>query len=179
MRLTIFLALVLSAGPASAIGQCDTLRAGGLQILSNSTFDLDYTGLLNGCFAGYIPREHNKEEDLYRFGVFRDGKLVVQLPLVEAGMDLSSSPYNQLKILAVSFSDVDRNGQRDVTIIGERLAAKGMQPFVQIYWGCEQRFLYDEEANSEVIWLLASKKKIDVRSVSGFVQKRKLRAICK
>lgn len=180
-RYLLLLWLALLASTCSARSQCDVLRETDMKLLPRSTFDVNYAGPLNGCFSGYLPAGSTPatiERDIYTFGVFRDGEEVVSLPVVTAGMDLASDPRQHLKILAVSFDDLDRDGRRDVMIIGANLAAKGELIFVQIYWGCGNDFDYDEKTNSEVDHAITNKPVVNVKTVARIIAAKKLKSGC-
>ena len=93
-------------------------------------------------------------------------------------MDLSSDPYQHLKILATSFNDLDRDGQRDVMIIGQNLAASGERIFVQVYWACGDRFVYDDKTDLTIEEYITNKPVINVKTVQRYIDARKLKAAC-
>jgi hypothetical protein len=178
-RCVLFFWLALVASGCLAGVQCDALRSTGLRLLPKTTFEVSYPGLLNGCFSGFLPEGDSLDEGLYRFGVFREGKVVYTLPEVKAGRDLASNPHQHLKILAVSFNDVDGNGQRDVIVIGQGLAAKGEDTFVQLYWGCANDFILDDTDDEAITGLLVKSSVINVKTVERFIAAKKLKAACK
>lgn len=172
----VTLCMVILAGTCSAKSHCDALRDTGATLLPNTTFEIRHASPLNGCFSGYLPEGELVGQGLYQFGVFRDGEEVASLPIVTAGMDLASSPY--LKILATSFSDLDHDGRRDVLVIGSTLAAKGELIFVQIYWGCDNTFTYEDKVNAEVNWAITNRYVVNVKSVETIVADKRLKSGC-
>jgi hypothetical protein len=147
-------------------------------LLPRTTFEVSEPGLLNGCFSGYLPKGMPLDDGLNRFGVFRDGKLAVPFPVIEAGMDLGSDPYQHLKILATSFNDLDRDGQRDVMVIGQNLIANGERIFVQVYWACGNRFVYDDKTDLAIEEYITNKPVVNVKTVQRYIDARKLKAAC-
>lgn len=175
-RCAIFLGLALAAGECMAGVQCDALKSTGLRLLPKTTFEVAYPGILNGCFSGFLPEGESLDGGLYRFGVFREGKVVYTLPV--AGRDMDSNPHRHLKILAVSFNDVDHNGFRDVMVIFHALYAKGENTFVQLYWGCANDFVFDDSDEEEITGLLMKSSAVNVKTVERFIATKKLRAVC-
>lgn len=174
----LFLTLAFLSGATLAHDQCGALRKNGLRLLPNSTFEVAYPGPLKGCFTGYLPADVTLEEGLYHFGVFHNGKLAVSFPTIEAGMDLSSNPYQHLKILALSFSDLNGDNQRDVVVIGQNLIANGERVFVQVYWGCGERFVYDDKTNLAIEEYITNKPSVSIKMVQQYAHKKKLSAAC-
>jgi len=115
---------------------------------------------------------------LYFFGVFQKREQVVQLPVITAGMDLASDPRQHLKILAVSFDDLDHDGQRDVMLIGQNLVANGDLIFVQIYWGCGNDFNYDDKANSQVNRAITNQPVVNIKTLKKIIASMKLKSGC-
>lgn len=171
-RLWLFLGLALFALSTEAETECDQLHRMGVDLLPNTIFNVTYGGPLSGCFAAFLPNG----EHLYRFGVFRNGLLAVSLPVVEAGGDMVQS--KGLKIHAVSFKDLDGDGQRDVTVIGQRLAAKGKLIFAQVFYGCTEEFIYDDQSNDKVDAYLVNRPVINLAEIKGFIAKHKLGHVC-
>ncbi|WP_263262290.1 hypothetical protein [Pseudomonas sp. RIT-PI-S] len=174
----LFIALFFIMGTLHAQDQCETLRETKLRLLAKTTFNVNFQQPLNGCFTGYLPENETFEDGLYRFGIFRDSKLITPLPLVEAGADLSSDPLQDLKILAVSFNDLDGDGRHDVTVLGQRLTAKGDYSFMQIFWGCPKNFVYEEDVNDDVAWDVGNLSKINIKVVQNYIRKKGFKAQC-
>jgi hypothetical protein len=176
-RLILVLMLSLLVSTTWA-GECQVLQSNGLRLLARTTYEVNYPGLLKGCFTGYLPEGMPQDNGLYRFGIFKDGRLTVPFPVIEAGMDLSSSPYQHLKIFATSFADLDHDGKRDVAILGSNLAAKGELVFAQVFWNCGDRFVFDEKMNSDLGWYIGSKGVITIKAIQQYIRAHKLKASC-
>ncbi|WP_263262291.1 hypothetical protein [Pseudomonas sp. RIT-PI-S] len=174
----LFIALFFIMGALHAQEQCETVLRTDLRLLPKTTFNVNFQQPLNGCFTGYLPENENFEDGLYRFGIFRDSKLITPLPVVEAGADLSSHPLDDLKILAVSFDDLDRDGRHDVTVLGQRSGAKSDRIFMQVFWGCPENFVYDNKVNSDVDWDVGNLSKINIKAIKNYIRKKGFKAKC-
>lgn len=177
-RSAIVVGLLLFAGSAVAGDECAVLTNQGLNLLAGSTFNLSYPPPLNGCFTGFLPASSGNAPGQYELGVFRDGKLMTKLPALEPESDLSSDSKRHLRVLAVAFNDIDKDGRRDVLLIGQRLIASGNRIFAQIYWGCGDRFVYDEDAGHTVDWELTGKRDINVQTVGKLLRYKQFRSSC-
>lgn len=175
--LFVWLALFITMA-AHAGDECQSLKGGEIRLLEGTTFDLHYTGLLNGCFTGFLPPDNTTDDGLFRFSIFKNGKRVTDLPVVEAGMDLSSNPKQHLKVVAVSFADLNNDAVRDVAVVGTNLSAGGERTFVQVFWGCNSKFVFDEKANSDINWDLGQKANLSLKEVQQYISKRGFRAKC-
>jgi hypothetical protein len=113
-------------------------------LLKGTVFEVKYRGTsLEGCFAAYIPTG----ESHYRFAIFRDGLPQETLPAAGSFEDSNvlSGDDAAKDVLAVTFSDVDGNGYRDVVVFGIASGQGGDSNFALVYWGCFGGFRFDEK----------------------------------
>ncbi|HEY4374404.1 MAG TPA: hypothetical protein VGN52_20955, partial [Burkholderiales bacterium] len=56
-----------------------------------------------------------------------------------------------LKILLVSFFDLDNNGTQDVLLYGYQFGNQYPYNFVHIYWSCPRGYVFDRDASDSVL----------------------------
>ncbi|WP_263262292.1 hypothetical protein [Pseudomonas sp. RIT-PI-S] len=147
-------------------------------LLPKTTFNVNFQPPLVGCFTGYLPKNETSQNALYRFGIFHDSELITKLPAVEAGADLSSNPFNEMKILAVSFNDLNSDDRHDITVIGKVLIANGYRTFTQVYWGCTDNFAYEDKVNSDISRDVRNLSKVRIEVVQNYVRRNGFKARC-
>ncbi len=172
MKMFLLISVLFFAGKVFADDQCVKLQEKDFDLLPHTIFNVNHGNLLSGCFAGFLPQG----EDTYRFGIFKNGELVNQFPVVLGGGDLVKDKH--LKILGVSFSDLDKDKQYDVMVIGSRLGAKGALTFVQVFFGCDDQFIFDDKIDEILVVELWDAPIINVKTVKAVISAKKLGNVC-
>jgi hypothetical protein len=58
------------------------------------------------------------------------------------------------------------------------MIANGERTFVQVYWGCGERFVFDDKTDLAIEEYITNKPVVNVKTVQQYVRKRKLKAAC-
>ena len=172
----LLLLFVFSRG-ALASGECNQLRASGIELLPNSVFDLNYPDpLLQGCFAAYLP----SGEAEYQLGIFRAGKLAISLPAT-GDADFKADEFRKqvLRIKAVGFSDLDGDKKRDILILGATIGAKDDYTILQVYWNCGDRFFWDHKTMENMVESVIGSRPVNLGTIRAYMKKRNIRHVCK
>ena|GEM_PF-1840506 len=128
-------------------GGCKSLKLPGKKLIESQTFVFDHEPFKGSCFATFGSVEDMVDEkDVPRgstFHIFTDGKEVFEFPDAFGGI---SSCW----VDALSFDDLNGDGQVDVVMKGSCLAAKDSYPSNAVFVNNGRGFTTNDEANSEL-----------------------------
>ena len=126
---------------------CNDLKLPGKRFIPNQSFSFDYEPFKGSCFATFGSKEEMLDEkDVPRgstFYIFEDGESVYEFP--DAFADQAGCWVD-----AVSFKDLNNDGNMDVIMAGSCLGAKDSYPANAVFVNNGRGFTTNDDANGQL-----------------------------
>lgn len=136
----------LAAGEPT-LAQCYASKVAGKVLVREQTFLFDHKPYEKSCFVTFAdPNEMVDKKDVPRgstFHIFTNGEDVFEFPDPFGGQ-------TACWVEALSFDDLNNDGQTDVIMAGRCLGAKDSYPTNAIFANVGKGFSTNEEANAEL-----------------------------
>lgn len=134
------------------------------EIIDDATFAVEFKSFGKVCFvSAFQPDENTPTNKYIGFYLFQNGKKIYDFEKPERYIWSSSCQ----KIKAVSFRDVNKDGNKDVTIIGECFGAREAYYQPILYFGLGNRFRTFSDFNLQL------SEFEDIRQIEKYVIKQR------